>query len=145
MSLLVYFSSSSTGNTKQFIEKLALPAVQLGCSNSHCTDRLDVPFILVCPTYADGRGRGAVPGGVIQFLNYSKNRALMRGIIASGNRNFGPLFARAGDIIARKCHVPVLYRFELAGTEKDIMAVRQGLTKFWSENSENHDRKKNQN
>jgi len=38
---------------------------------------------------------------------------LLRGVIASGNRNFGEAYGRAGDVIARKCGVPWLYRFEL--------------------------------
>ena len=86
-----------------------------------------VPFVLICPTYADGEGRGAVPKQVIRFLNDSARRARLLGVIASGNRNFGQLFALAGDVIARKCNVPLLYKFELAGFDTDIARVRDGL------------------
>ena len=51
-------------------------------------------------------------------------------MIASGNRNFGRLFACAGNVIGDKCGVPVLYRFELAGTELDVARVREGLERF---------------
>lgn len=90
-----------------------------------------MPFVLITPTYADGQGRGAVPKQVIRFLNDPDRRHYLRGIIASGNRNFGATFALAGDVVARKCAVPVLYRFELAGTETDIARVKEGLDKFW--------------
>ncbi len=86
---------------------------------------------MICPTYADGYGRNVVPKSVIRFLNNPKNRSLLKGIIAPGNRNFGSLFAQAGDVIAQKCQVPVLYRFELAGTEQDVLRVREGLKRFW--------------
>jgi len=38
----------------------------------------------------------------------------------------------AGDIIAAKCQVPHLYRFELMGTPEDVQRVNQGLEKFWT-------------
>ena len=41
------------------------------------------PFVLICPTFADGQGRGAVPKQVIKFLNIAENRALLRGVIAA--------------------------------------------------------------
>jgi len=89
------------------------------------------PFVLVCPTFADGAGRGAVPKQVIRFLNEPSRRALLRGVIGAGNRNFGATFALSGDVIAKKCNVPVLTRFELAGTDLDIARIRDGLDKFW--------------
>ncbi|MGK3444739.1 class Ib ribonucleoside-diphosphate reductase assembly flavoprotein NrdI, partial [Escherichia coli] len=80
---------------------------------------------------------GAVPRQVIRFLNDEHNRALLRGVIASGNRNFGEAYGRAGDVIARKCGVPWLYRFELMGTQSDIENVRKGVTEFWQRQPQN--------
>ncbi len=88
------------------------------------------PYVLICPTYADGEGRGAVPKQVIQFLNDPDRRARIAGVIGAGNRNFGATYALAGRIIAQKCNVPLLYSFELAGTETDIARVRAGLEKL---------------
>ncbi len=90
----------------------------------------DKAFVLICPTFADGLGRGAVPKQVIKFLNIAENRDLLRGVIAAGNRNFGTTFALAGDVIAQKTNAPVLYRFELAGTETDIIRIKAGLAEF---------------
>ena len=51
-------------------------------------------------------------------------------MIAAGNTNFGEEFCYAGDVIARKCGVPYLYRFELMGTSDDVDRVRAGLAEF---------------
>ncbi|BAQ70810.1 ribonucleotide reductase stimulatory protein [Rhodovulum sulfidophilum] len=127
---LVFFSSGS-GNTARFVERLGLPATRLPLKGNADVPELTEPFVLICPTYADGAGRGAVAKPVIRFLNIAANRGLLRGVIASGNRNFGDTFALAGAVIARKCNVRVLYRFELAGTDTDIARVRDGLQTFW--------------
>ena len=69
---------------------------------------------------------------VIQFLNNATNRSMIRGVIAAGNTNFGSAYGLAGDIVSQKCAVPLLYRFELLGTEEDIANVKQGLELFWT-------------
>lgn len=127
---LVYFSSTSQ-NTARFVARLGLPALRIPVSPRDAMPEPAGPYVLICPTFADGEGRGAVPKQVIRFLNDPDRRAGLRGVIASGNRNFGATFALAGKVIAEKCNVPVLYRFELAGNELDISRVRDGLRKFW--------------
>lgn len=129
MSLLVYFSSTSE-NTHRFIERLGLPAVRIPVNERERIE-VDQPYILVVPSYGGGGTAGAVPRQAIRFLNNDHNRALLRGVIAAGNRNFGEAFCRAGDVIAAKCQVPYLYRFELMGTSQDIENVRKGVTEFW--------------
>jgi protein involved in ribonucleotide reduction len=127
---LVYFSSASA-NTHRFVQALGLPAQRLPIESDDPLPVIDGPFILVTPTFADGEGRNAVPKQVIRLLNDAGKRSLLRGVIAGGNRNFGETFALAGEVIAKKCNVPVLYRFELAGTQTDIARVQTGLEKFW--------------
>nr|WP_205518703.1 class Ib ribonucleoside-diphosphate reductase assembly flavoprotein NrdI [Pseudotabrizicola algicola] len=127
---MVYYSSGS-GNTARFIAALGLPADRIPVRPADPMPTPAAPFVLVCPTYADGQGNGAVPKQVIAFLNDPARRALIRGVIAAGNRNFGATFALAGKVIAQKCNVPLLYSFELAGTETDIARVRTGLDRFW--------------
>lgn len=126
---LVYFSSVS-GNTARFVERLGMGGTRIPVSPSDPMPVADKPFVLICPTFADGQGRGAVPKQVIKFLNIAENRDLLRGVIAAGNRNFGTTFALAGDVIAQKTNAPVLYRFELAGTETDIIRIKAGLAEF---------------
>ncbi|HRM74713.1 MAG TPA: class Ib ribonucleoside-diphosphate reductase assembly flavoprotein NrdI [Paracoccus sp. (in: a-proteobacteria)] len=127
---LVFFSSAS-GNTARFVARLGLPAGRIPISPDAEMPAPDQPYVLICPTFADGEGRGAVPKQVIRFLNDPDRRALLRGVIGTGNRNFGATFALSGKVISDKCNVPVLYRFELAGTDLDIARITAGLEKFW--------------
>jgi len=132
--LLVYFSSVS-GNTARFIEKLGKRAVRIPLRPTDPPLHVDEPFVLVTPTYGGGAGRGvekgAVPKQVIRFLNEERNRRNIRGVIAAGNTNFGDAFCLAGDIIARKCGVPHLYRLEVFGTPDDVERVTEGLERWW--------------
>ena len=57
---------------------------------------------------------------------------ILQGVIAGGNTNFYEAYCLAGDIISRKCGVPLMYRFELMGTPEDVTAVREGLEGFWA-------------
>lgn len=125
---LIYFSSRSE-NCHRFIQKLNIKATRIIEDETLLATQ---PFVLLCPTYGGGGTKGAVPKAVIQFLNIPENRQLIRGVIASGNTNFGTAYGLAGDIIARKCHIPFLYRFELLGTPEDVSRVKKGLNTFWS-------------
>lgn len=135
---LVYFSSVSE-NTHRFVQKLGIAATRIPL---HGSIEVDQPYVLMLPTYGGGRatsnssdirGGGYVPKRVIAFLNNERNRALLRGVIAAGNTNFGAEFCYAGEVVSRKCAVPYLYRFELMGTDEDVQAVRAGLADFWKD------------
>lgn len=130
MAQLIYFSSVSN-NTHRFVEQLGREAIRLPLMTAEDTVIATEPFVLVVPTYGGGNGLGAVPKQVIKFLNVPHNRDLLRGVIAGGNTNFGQAYGLAADIIAAKCRVPALYRFELFGTPEDVEAVNSGLDSFW--------------
>lgn len=132
---VVYFSSVSE-NTHRFVEKLGLPAARIPLHDPEREFVVDSPYVLILPTYGGGttiHGRDTryVPRQVIKFLNNPRNRGLIRGVIAAGNTNFGDSFCAAGDVIAHKCQVQYLYRFELMGTPDDVARVREGLEEFW--------------
>lgn len=135
--LIVYFSSVSE-NTHRFVEKLGMRAMRIpvnGSASAAGTFTVDEPYVLITPTYGGGKigstsGGGYVPKQVIRFLNDRHNRSGIRAVIAAGNTNFGEEFCMAGTIIAAKCTVPYLYRFELMGTEYDVDRVRSGLAEF---------------
>ncbi|MCL0444069.1 class Ib ribonucleoside-diphosphate reductase assembly flavoprotein NrdI [Klebsiella pneumoniae] len=95
------------------------------------------PNFLFGPRLGGGAPAGPVPRQAIRFLNDVHNRQLIRGVIAAGNRNFGDGWGRAGDVIAQKCAVPYLYRFELMGTPDDINTVRKGVSEFWQRQPQN--------
>lgn len=134
MSKLMYFSSVS-GNTHRFVEKLGADAVRLPLTAKDEPVSATEPYVLVLPTYGGGTPSGAVPKQVIKFLNDKHNRSLIRGVISAGNTNFGEAYGLAGRIVAQKCEVPLLYKFELFGTPRDVTAVEEGLEKFWQHNS----------
>lgn len=126
----MYFSSASE-NTHRFVGKLGFRGVRIPLRRRDEPLTVDEEYVLVVPTYGGGSVKGAVPKQVITFLNDPRNRSLCRGVIASGNTNFGEAYCLAGDIIASKLGVPFLYRYELLGTPTDVVRVRQGLEDFW--------------
>lgn len=128
---LIYFSTRS-GNTHRFIQKLDLPARRIPLERNAEALAATRPFVLVTPTYGGGGAKGAVPAPVIRFLNDPDNRELLMGVVAAGNTNFGAAYGMAGRIIAEKCKVPLLYRFELLGTDEDVTRVSKGVREFWT-------------
>lgn len=131
MSSLVYYSSTSE-NTHRFVAKLGLKSIRLPVDSLSDPPVVSEPFVLVLPTYGGGGSKGAVPKPVIRFLNVASNRGLIRGVIAAGNTNFGTGYCLAGDIVSQKCSVPLLYRFEMLGTDEDVANVLKGLERFWT-------------
>lgn len=129
---VVYFSSISN-NTHRFIQKLEV-------NNSRIPYNLEeelvinCEYVLVTPSYSGGGEfkSGAVPKQVIKFLNNKQNRDFCRGVIASGNTNFGNTFAMAGPILSKKLNVPLLYQFELLGTKNDVAIIKSTLVNFWT-------------
>ncbi|UKS54395.1 class Ib ribonucleoside-diphosphate reductase assembly flavoprotein NrdI [Mycoplasma feriruminatoris] len=136
---VVYFSSISN-NTHRFIQKLELENIRIPYELDESIS-VDRDYVLVTPTYSGGGEyvEGAVPKQVIKFLNNEKNRSFCRGVISSGNTNFGDTFGIAGPIISKKLNVPFLYQFELLGTQHDVSKIRQILLKFWEDG--NNERK----
>ena len=129
--LVVYFSSA-TENTHRFVEKLGLPCARIPLRLTDEPLIVNEPYVLVCPTYGGGasiskQNTRPVPKQVIRFLNNQHNRSFIRAVVAGGNSNFGTDFGKAGDVIAAKCKVPYVYRFELLGTEEDVTICREGL------------------
>ncbi|ACP33705.1 class Ib ribonucleoside-diphosphate reductase assembly flavoprotein NrdI [Corynebacterium aurimucosum] len=129
--LVVYFSSA-TENTHRFVEKLGLPSARIPLRLSDEPLTVNEPYVLICPTYGGGASMSRqntrpVPKQVIRFLNDEHNRSFIRAVVAGGNSNFGSDFGKAGDVIAAKCKVPYVYRFELLGTEEDVTICREGL------------------
>lgn len=128
---IVYFSSA-TENTRRFVDKVGYSAQRIPLRRNDPEIEVTEPYVLVVPTYGGGNIRGAVPKQVIKFLNKEENRDLCRGVISSGNTNFGEAYCLAGNIISEKVGVPHLYKFELLGTPQDVTRVQEGLKKFWA-------------
>ncbi|AII75202.1 Ribonucleotide-diphosphate reductase, gamma subunit [Bifidobacterium coryneforme] len=137
---VVYFSSASQ-NTARFIanchlEDEGIDVFRIPLRPKDPELKVNQPYILVVPTYGGGSAKKAVMPQIKRFLNDPQNRACIRGVIASGNTNFGDAFCMAGDIISRKCQVPFLYYFELMGTKEDEDKVRKGVLDFFHNHPE---------
>ncbi|AFQ03550.1 class Ib ribonucleoside-diphosphate reductase assembly flavoprotein NrdI [Mycoplasmoides genitalium] len=128
---IVYFSSISN-NTHRFIEKLGFQHKRIPVDITQSIT-ISNEYVLICPTYSGGGNQveGAVPKQVIQFLNNKHNRELCRGVIASGNTNFGDTFCLAGTVISKKLNVPLLYQFELLGTKNDVEQTQKIIANFF--------------
>ena len=131
MSPLIVYYSSPSGNTHRFVQALGIPSIRIPISMKEECPSVDDSYVLISPCYGNDDGSNAVPKQVIRFLNDSHNRSLIRGGIGAGNRNFGELFGYAGDVISKKCKVPLLYKFELSGTPTDIINVEKGMERLW--------------
>lgn len=132
---VIYFSSVSE-NTKRFVDKLGVKTVRIPLKTEEAAEFVhDKDSVLVVPTYGGGNEGGTVPKQVIKFLNNPLNRKHIKAVIAGGNTNFGEHFCRAGDIVASKLGVPVLYRFEITGTPEDVNEVKERLARLWQTQS----------
>lgn len=120
-SVLIAYDSR-TGNVRRFVDKLKLPSIQI-----EETMTMDQPFVLV--TYTTGFGQA--PDKVLSFLRHNHKRLL--GVMASGNRNWGEGFARSADKISQLYGVPVLGKFELSGTSKDVERFTRDVERFVQE------------
>lgn len=131
---VVYFSST-TENTKRFVEKLELENTRIPLTKKEIMPIVEKPYVLIIPTYGGGAslmGRESHPimPQIKRFLENDTNVKNLKAVIASGNRNFFEDYCIAGDIISKKYNIPYVYRFELLGTTEDVDIVKQGLKNF---------------
>ena len=117
--------ASRTGNVRSIVQKLGLPAKDLAE-----VEKMDEPYLLF--TYTDGLG--SVPPIVDQFM--TANSDLCKGIIVSGNRNFGhAFFGRAGDLLAAQYGIPLIEKVEMRGTPANYEAITDYYYSIWKEAS----------
>lgn len=105
--------ASRTGNVRYIINKLGLPHIEI-------TNNLimDEPYLLF--TYTDGLG--STPKIVEDFLKI--NHQYCKGVIASGNSNFGhSVFCKVADTISQQYHIPIVRKIELRGFQNDYNAI----------------------
>lgn len=101
---------SKTGNVKRFCDKLfafGLPVYPID-------EAPNEPFVLITYTTL----MGMTPSKTDIFLMERYKDCM--GVAASGNRNWGDLFAKAADNINFLYGIPVLHKFELSGLQSDV-------------------------
>lgn len=128
--LIVYFSGISE-NTHRFVNKLEMKSHRIPLRGQ---THVDEPYVLIIPSYGGGEAKGCVPPQVVKFLNDEKNRMNLTGVIGAGNTNFGDMYCYGAKAVAEKCGVPLLYKFELMGTTRDVDFVKNGVIKLGTEN-----------
>ena len=124
---VVYYSFS--GNVRRFISRAGIKDT-FEITQDNCNESVNEPYILVTGTI-DWRGTAA--GSI--FLNV--NHTQLQAVAASGNRNWGQNFAKAGHTISEEYNVPLMMKFEVQGTNKDIIEFKDKVGNF----NENHGRK----
>ena len=130
---LVYYSNYSE-NTKRFVEKVTENGIRIPTRPGDARDfTVDGEYILVVPTYGGGNESPAIPKSVKMFLNNPANRDLLRGVIGTGNTNFGEHYCKAADMICNKTGVPLIARVEITGTPEDVELVKRRLEILYGE------------
>lgn len=107
--------ASRTGNVRNIVtEKLDLPYVEL--TEELCINR---PFVLF--TYTDGLGQA--PQKVIDFLNRENHYLYCKGVVSSGNKNFGINFCKSADVISEMFDIPILEKLDLRGQQHQFEEI----------------------
>ena len=113
---VIFFSL--TGNCKRFVEMCKLPEEDV-IDLWEIDYEVDFNYILITPTI----GFGKVPEDVERFLG--ENHKHLKGVVGSGNKNWGNRFAKAAEIISEQYNVPLLMKIELHGNTKDLIKFRK--------------------
>lgn len=124
---IVYFSNYS-GNTKRLVDKINGNAIRIPIDwDSLNPTIVDREYILILPTYGGGSEKSAIPRQVRHFLNIEQNRNLLRGVIGTGNTNFGEHYCKAAEMVSAKTGVPLIARVEIFGTDEDVSKIKERL------------------
>ena len=130
---IVYYSNISE-NTKRFVEKLTDAGIRIPVNPSDARNfSVGTEYVLIVPTYGGGSESPAIPKSVKVFLNNPANRDLLRGVIGTGNTNFGEHYCKAAEMICSKTGVPLIARVEITGTPYDVELVKKRLELLYGE------------
>ena len=113
--MFVYYDSK-TGNVQRFIDKIKKERPEWSFVKiSGDMEILENGHLVTFTT-----NFGEIPDTTEKFLENENNRKYIKSVSSSGNMNWGTLFGKAADNIEEKYGIPVLMKFELSGTSKEI-------------------------
>jgi len=118
----IYYDSK-TGNVDRFVHKLE---AQTGWFIQRISEDLSVSHPGHLITFTTGRGE--VPTITDQFMK--QNYELIKSVSASGNRNWGQNYGRAADKVAALYQLPVLFKFELSGSMRDVQQFINKINEY---------------
>lgn len=110
--MVIYFDSK-TGNVARFIEKVRS---QTNWQCVRISESMNITEEGHLVTYTTRIG--SVPDVTLHFVE--RNRPFITSVSSSGNRNWGPNFALAANILSERYTIPLLLKFELSGLNKDV-------------------------
>lgn len=115
----IYYASRM-GKVEKLAKMISAEAVKIESEDLLVNE----DFILF--TYTDGQG--IVPPLVEKFL--VKNHDYLKGVVVSGSMaRHADTYCVAGDIIAKAYNVPCLFKVDGAGTQEDVEAIKEVLSK----------------
>lgn len=134
----IYYYSSASGLVQRFAGHLNRDVRDLSDHDVR-NSVTDGPWVLLTPSYKAGNGANdTLPKAVLRFLASPQNRRHMVGVIGSGNRNFGEHYQAAARQIAQRSGRPMLFEFELSGTQEDVARCREILAELDERLDERH-------
>lgn len=123
---IVFFSL--TGQTRFFIQKLKLEKEPIEITADYPDIEMSEPFILLAPTYAEHIGNRTISQDILdpifEFMETNNNSTLCSGLIGSGDKNFGDLFAFTAKELSKKYNIPIVHMYEKNGTIDDVDYVK---------------------
>lgn len=110
---------SRTGNVRHIVGKLeVIPTMEI----TNSSVEINEPYFLMM--YTDNLGEA--PQIIRDFLNYSEvNRKNLKGVISSGNTNFGKSYCGSAVEISQWLRVPIVRMIDLRGNQDDIATIIQ--------------------
>lgn len=111
-----------TGHTKALVYKLNMDSLELNPMNPFIN--VSEPYILIVPSYDDP----VINEAAEDFIE-SNDISLFKGVIGTGNLNFGQEYCFAARDIATNFNKPLLFKLEYSGTEHDVQKIIEILEK----------------
>lgn len=118
----VIYYDSLTGNVERFINKLSRYGIYK-FEKINGNTKVDKKSHFITRT----TGIGEISKQTQEFLEFEDNYKNIESVAVSGNMNWGANFGLAGDKIEKKYGIPLIMKFELSGTKKDIEVYLERL------------------
>ncbi len=118
----IYYDSK-TGNVDRFAHKLA---EKTGWVVQRIAEDLSISHPGHLITFTTGIGE--VPATTDKFMQ--QNYQMIKTVSSSGNRNWGCNFGKAGDQVASRYHLPLLFKFELSGSSQDVQQFINKINEY---------------
>lgn len=117
---LVYLSL--TGNVRSFVQQVGMDSVELSYSNP--LTEVDDEYIVIAPSYDD-----EITDIISEFIDYKDNINHLVGFVGSGNMNWDTLYCFNAKDLSKKYNKPLIFTFELSGTDNDIIDFKKEVDK----------------